>query len=167
MFKPAHVVTAARLALLIGSLVVTTLALGPFQGVERLVGLNDKMAHALAFGGLLAIAFLAFPRSRRNDLMVAALILGAAVEVAQMFDHREASLLDWLADAAGVWIVYAASMIETVRKMAREQGDTTFADIAAMDRRRARRRSVTFEPSVEASSAPRFAERAARHFPAR
>ena len=166
MFKPVHCVAAARLVLLAGSLTVTVLTLGPFQGLEQVFGLSDKAAHALAFGGLLAVSFLAFPRMRRNDLAVAALVLGAAIEVAQLFDHRSASVLDWLADAAGVLTVYGASMIETVRKMAREQGELTFAQIAAMDRRRGRRRRATaFAPA--ATEAASFAERAARRFPVR
>ena len=167
MFKPVHFVTAARAVLLVGCLTVAVLTLGPFQGLEQVFGLNDKAAHAIAFGGLLAISFLAFPRMRRNDLAIAALVLGAAVEVAQLFDHRSASVLDWLADAAGILAVHGASMIETVRKMAREQGDLTFAQIAATDRRRGRRRRATaFEPAT-AQAAVSFAERAARRFPVR
>lgn len=171
MFKPVHFVTAARVALVTGSLLVAVLALGPFQGAERYFGLNDKAAHALAFGGLLAVSFLAFPRMRRNDLAIAALVLGAAVEVAQLFGHRSASVLDWLADAAGVAVIYGASMIETVRKMAREQGEMTFAQIAALDRRQERPRPVVaFEPLTidpETAVALSFAERAARRFPVR
>jgi len=140
MLKPTHLVIAARIVLLVGSLTVTVLTLGPFQGAEQIFGLSDKAAHALAFGGLVAIAFLAFPRMRRADLTVAALVLGAAVEVAQLFDHRSASLLDWLADAAGVLAVYGVSMIETVRRMAREQPDLTLSQIAERDQRRRRRR---------------------------
>lgn len=168
MIRPAHVVYAARLALIGGSLTVTILTLGPFQGAEQNFGLNDKMAHAIAFGGLVAIAFLAFPRSRRSDLAIAALVLGAAIEVAQLFGHRSASVLDWLADAVGVWAVYGASMIETVRKSAREHGHLTFSQIAAMDRRRRRRRQpAVFEPARGASNVTSFAERASRRFPAR
>ncbi|MCY1648217.1 VanZ family protein [Caulobacter sp. SL161] len=173
MLKPTHFVVAARVTLVLGGLSVAVLALGPFQGAERIVGLNDKAAHAIAFGGLLAVSFLAFPRMRRNDLAIAALVLGAGVEVAQLFGGRSASLLDWLADAAGVLTIYGASMIETVRKMVREQGDMTFAEIAAADRRRARRRApAVFTPLVEAprvEPAPQlsFAQRAARRFPVR
>lgn len=167
MLRPAHVVTLARVALLAGSLTITALTLGPFNGAERIFGLDDEGAHALAFGGLLAIAFLAFPRSRRSDLTLAALALGAAIEVAQIFDQRTASLADWMADAAGILAVYGASMIETVRKTTREQADLTFSQIAAMDRRRSRGRVVAFEPGTGAAGAPSFAERAARRFPAR
>lgn len=170
MFKPAHFVTAARATLVIGSLTVAVLALGPFQGAERYFGLNDKAAHVIAFGGLLAVSFLAFPRMRRNDLAIAALVLGAGVEIAQLFGDRSASVLDWMADAAGVGVIYGASMIETVRKLAREQGDLTFSQIAALNRRQPRRRPVVaFEPTVaaepEAGVVLSFAKRAARRFP--
>lgn len=167
MFKPVHLVAAARFTLLTGALAVVVLTLGPFQGAEGHFGLTDKEAHAIAFGGLLAVSFLAFPRMRRNDLMIAALVLGAAIEVAQIIAHRDGNVADWLADAAGILTVYGASMIETVRKMAREQGDLTFAQIKAMDRRRGRRRRATaFEPATEAGASS-FAERAAKRFPVR
>ncbi|PZR36541.1 VanZ family protein [Caulobacter segnis] len=167
MLGPTHIVSAARLVLVAGSLAVAVLTLGPFQGAEKIFGLTDKSAHAIAFGGLLAIAFLGFPRSRRSDLAIAALVLGAAIEVAQLFGHRSASISDWLADAAGVFAVYGASMIEQVRKAAREHGHLTFAQLAALDRRRRRRQRATFEPARGASAAVSFAERASRRFPAR
>jgi hypothetical protein len=168
MFKPVHFVAAARLALLAGSLTVAVLTLGPFQGAEANFGLSDKAAHAIAFGGLLAVSFLAFPKMRRNDLAVAALVMGAAIEVAQVIAHRDGNIPDWLADAFGILTIYGASMIETVRKMARDQGELSFAQIAALDRRRGRRQAVAFEPTtVETNDASSFAERAARRFPIR
>ena len=166
MLKPVHFVSAARFTLVAGSLAVAVLTLGPFQGAEGHFGLTDKEAHAIAFGGLLAVSFLAFPRMRRNDLAIAALVLGAAVEVAQIIAHRDGNIADWLADAAGILTIYGASMIETVRKQAREQGDLTFAQAAALDRRRGRRRKATAVEPTQAD-APRFAERAARRFPVR
>ena len=166
MVKPVHFVAAARFALLAGSLTVAALTLGPFQGAEGHFGLTDKEAHAIAFGGLLALSFLAFPRLRRADLAIAALVLGAAIEVAQIIAHRDGDIADWLADAAGVLAIYGASMIETVREMAREQGELTFAQIAARNRRRDRRRRATaFTPT--GTDAPSFAERATRRFPVR
>jgi hypothetical protein len=69
--------------------------------------------------------------------------------------------------------IYGASMIETVRKMARDHGDKTFAEITALNRRRARRRpSISFAPAqAKAGSASpaqdTFAQRAARRFPVR
>jgi hypothetical protein len=79
MFKPAYFVVGARVSLLIGALSVVVLTLGPFQGAESCFGLNDKEAHAIAFGGLLAVSFLAFPRMRSNDLLLSALVIGAAI----------------------------------------------------------------------------------------
>jgi hypothetical protein len=79
-----------------------------------------------------------------------------------------ASIPDWIADAFGILTIYGASMIETVRKMAREQGAAELRQIAAMDRRRGRRQAVAFEPATaEPNDASSFAERAARRFPVR
>jgi hypothetical protein len=170
MLKPNHIVFAARGVLLIGALGAATLMLGPFQGLERNLGLNDKAAHALAFGILTAVAFLACPRMRRADLALAALVLGGGVEVAQMFGNRSASLLDWLADGAGIGTVYGVSLIEGLRKMAREHGDLSLQAIASLDRRRSRRRSkdlVTRPRPSLGTGEEVFAKRAARKYPAR
>lgn len=172
MLKPTHFVTAARVVLAVGSLTVTVLALGPFQGAERMFGLSDKAAHALAFGGLLAIAFLAFPRMRRADLTIAALVLGGAIEAAQLFGDRSANVLDWLADAAGILAVYAVSMTETIRATVRAHGALTFDEINARDRRQASYRAAgAFEPPSEPEEAKErartFADRASRRFPPR
>jgi VanZ family protein len=166
MLKPVHIVNAARLALLLGSLTVAVLTLGPFQGAESHFGLTDKEAHALAFGGLLAVSFLAFPRMRRNDLAIAALVLGAAVEVAQNFTGRDGNIADWMADALGIAVIHGASLLEWVRKLARERGQLSFGQIVKLDRRRQQRRDVTaLEPQL--TGALSFAERASRRFPAR
>lgn len=140
MFKPAYFVVAARVSLLIGTLSVVVLTLGPFQGAESNFGLNDKEAHAIAFGGLLAASFLAFPRMRRNDLLLSALVIGAAIEVAQNITGRDGNVADWLADAMGILLVHGASLIETFRKLVRESGHLTFSQIQAMDRRGRRQR---------------------------
>ena len=166
--KPAHIVPVARGALVLGVLGVVVLTLGPFAGAEEIFGMSDKLAHAVAFGGLLMIAFFAFPFRRRIDMMLAALALGAGIEIAQTFVARSSSLLDWVADAAGVYGVYVVSMIERWRWMIREQGALTFVEIAAMDARRASRRAhVAFEPSDGSDEAVSFAERASNRFPAR
>ena len=167
MLTPNHVVTTARAVLVAGALTAATLMLGPWPGLEEVFGLSDKAAHAIAFGGLLAVSFLAFPRMRRNDLAIAAVMLGATVEVAQLFTaDRSASFNDLFADTAGV---------ESVRALARKKGEMTFADIAAQDRRRGARRlspviKAVFTPPVQPAEAERpanFAGRASRHFPSR
>src|SRR6187431_154169 len=103
MLTPNHVVTIARAVLACGVLTAAVLMLGPWPGLEQVFGLSDKAAHAIAFGGLLAVSFLAFPRMRRNDLALAAVLLAASVEVAQLFTaDRSSSIGDVLAGAAGV-----------------------------------------------------------------
>lgn len=170
MLTPNHVVIAARAVLVLGALTAATLMLGPFQGMESMFGLTDKSAHAIAFGGLTAVSFAAFPRMRRSDLARAALILCGAAEVAQMFGGRSASLADWGCDAVGVLTVYGSSLIESARKMARDHGDLTFSTIAAMDRRQPRRTGKAIMTPVVASEEERparFADRAAKRFPPR
>jgi hypothetical protein len=89
-----------RRHLVAGALTAAVLMLGPWPGLEQVFGLSDKAAHAIAFGGLLAVSFLAFPRMRRNDLAIAAVVLGASVEVAQLFASTAAARsATWLADA--------------------------------------------------------------------
>src|SRR6187402_3530178 len=105
MLTPNHVVTIARAVLACGVLTAAVLMLGPWPGLERVFGLSDKAAHAIAFGGLVAVSFLAFPRLRRNDLALAAVMLGASVEVAQLFtSDRSGSFSDLFADTAGVGV---------------------------------------------------------------
>jgi len=174
MLTPNHVVTTARAVLIAGALTAAVLMLGPWPGLEQVFGLSDKTAHAIAFGGLVAVSFLALPRMRRNDLALAAVLLGASVEVAQMFTaDRSASISDLLADSAGVAVVYLASHIESLRSLARQRGRASFAEIAAQDRRRGGRRLAPViraafpppagEPTPEGSTT--FASRAARRFP--
>lgn len=173
MLTPNHVVTTARTVLVVGALTAAVLMLGPWPGLEQVFGLSDKAAHAIAFGALVAVSFLAFPRMRRNDLAIAAIMLGASVEVAQLFTaDRSASIGDLLADTAGVSIIYLASHIENLRALARQRGAATFADIAAQDRRRGARRlapviQAAFPTPTEAEAEPSasFASRAARRFP--
>lgn len=167
MLTPNHVVIAAKVVLIAGAATALTLMLGPFQGLEQVFGLNDKAAHALAFGGLTAVSFLAFPRMRRNDLAIAAILLGASAEVAQLFADRSASFGDLAADAAGVGVIFFASHIEAIRREARERGFVTFKDIKAENnrRRRRRRKTVAPQPAMDADRSGGFAARAAAHFP--
>ncbi|MDI1365429.1 MAG: VanZ family protein [bacterium] len=170
MLTPNHVVITARAVLLLGALTVAILTLGPFQGAEQIFGLTDKSAHAIAFGGLTALSFAAFPRMRRTDLARTVLILGGAVEVAQLFSGRSASLADWAADAVGVVTVYGSSLIESARKMARDHGALPLSTILATDRRRSRKAvtpPLTPVHARDGEPVARFADRAARRFPRR
>jgi VanZ family protein len=176
MLTPNHVVTAARTVLVGGALTAAVLMLGPWPGLEQVFGLSDKAAHAIAFGGLLAVSFLAFPRMRRNDLAIAAVMLGASVEVAQLFtSDRSGSFADLFADSVGIGVIYVASHIEQLRTLARDKGYMAFSDIAAQSRRRGERRRKTAiwtgsPQSVDMTAsegATSFASRAARRYPRR
>ncbi|CAN5180654.1 VanZ family protein [soil metagenome] len=173
---PNQVVTAARAVLVAGAVSVAVLTLGPYQGLEQVFGLSDKTAHAIAFGALLAVSFIAFPRMRRGDLAIAAVMLGASIELAQLFaPDRSASLGDLAADAIGVGVIHFASQIENLRALARQRGGASFGDILAQDRRRGARRLAPIakavfspsKPSTDAEPAVRFASRASRHFASR
>jgi hypothetical protein len=171
---PNHVVNTARAVLTVGSVTAAILMLGPWAGLEETLGMSDKVAHAVAFGSLVAISFLAFPRMRRNDLAAAAVLLGASVEIAQLFTpDRTASFDDLFADAVGVTLVYAISHIEQLRAMARKQGSASFSEIKAQNRRRRRRRAAAIQDAAMAGDTghPRqdggFASRASQHFPRR
>ncbi|BBF81401.1 hypothetical protein [Asticcacaulis excentricus] len=65
---------------------------------------------------------LAFPRVRRTDLALGVLVLGALIEVAQLFTGRSASVGDWLADLIGVSLATLPSYAETFRHYVRLGG---------------------------------------------
>lgn len=71
----------------------------------RLTLFNDKLLHALAYGGLAGFLFLglAAPPLRRSLWVVAIVaVLGAVDELIQAaLPHREADVRDWLVDLAG------------------------------------------------------------------
>lgn len=139
MLTPRRLVHLARLIFLIGVAVLAVLVLGPFQGLEERIGLTDKSAHVIAFY-LLGVATLAIaPKWRRTDLILALLGAGVLIEVLQGFTGRSMSLSDLGADALGLAAAAAPGFVEQLRRLARRHPDLSFAEIAALDRRRTRR----------------------------
>lgn len=67
---------------------------------------SDKIQHILAFTVLSALASLAYPRSAKWKILLSLSFFGALIEVVQAIPalHRNASLLDWLADTAAITI---------------------------------------------------------------
>ena len=61
----------------------------------------DKLYHTLAFAALVIPASL-FDRGAVRWLVIGGLILGGAIEVMQPSVGRDADLMDFLADAAGL-----------------------------------------------------------------
>ncbi len=69
----------------------------------------DKAEHFVAYFLLAALLggalMLTFPRRRKIPLWVLLIgfVYGAVDELLQPFVHRDAEILDWVADATGVW----------------------------------------------------------------
>ncbi len=68
---------------------------------------SDKVQHIFAFAVLTLLARLAYPATKRWRLLVSLAFLGALIEALQAIPmlHRDASLLDWLADCGAVAII--------------------------------------------------------------
>lgn len=79
-----------------------TAMLGPFQGAEENLGLDDKSAHMIGFFVITACLTLLFPRLGLWRTALLTIGLGAGVEVIQGLSGRSASLLDLTADTIGV-----------------------------------------------------------------
>jgi VanZ family protein len=91
----------------VGIFVMTHL---PPPVVRRMVpDIWDKLAHFLIYFGLAAALgttlILTYPRRRSIPLWVLGVgfVYGAIDELLQPFVRRDASVLDWVADALGVW----------------------------------------------------------------
>lgn len=94
-----------RCLLLLALLVVTALMWTPAPALPP-VSMWDKLQHLLAFVGLAALAWLAFPACRREGLLGLLLAYGLLTEVGQAFiPSRSFSWLDWLADSLGAALV--------------------------------------------------------------
>ena len=65
---------------------------------------SDKVQHIIAFAVLTLLAWLAYPATKRWRLFVNLSALGVLIEVVQAIPalHRDANLLDWLADCGAV-----------------------------------------------------------------
>jgi len=123
--------TVARWLLLVAGLTCAIGMVGPFQGVERAFVPWDKAAHFIAFYGVTLLLFSAFPERRRLDLAVLATCAGAAIEVLQLIDGRDAELGDLLADAAGAFAVLAPIWLERLREPRAERRQGRVAPVSA------------------------------------
>ena len=68
---------------------------------------SDKLQHIIAFAVLTILARLAYPAARCLRLFVNLAAFGALIELVQTIPalHRDASVLDWLADCGAVAVV--------------------------------------------------------------
>lgn len=95
----------ARAGTTLGALALIALMLGPFQGLERRVGMTDVLAHAVGFAIITAAILLNLPRLGRLPAAGLALGLGVAIEGLQAMLGRSASLPDLLADLVGIVVI--------------------------------------------------------------
>jgi len=136
----------SKLAFALATTVLLVLMLGPFQGLERRLGLTDKTAHAIAFFALANGLFLVAPRTRRTDLAGQVLIGGLVIELLQGLSGRGVSIGDFGANALGVAAALIPGYVERLRQQVRAHPDvplrqllTQARGVARASRRRRRR----------------------------
>lgn len=106
----------ARFLLVLAAAVCAVGMITPsLQGVEKNFVPADKAAHFVAFYGLTALMMAAFPKNRRLEITLAAVLLGGSIEIAQMFTHRGVSLGDLSADAVGAFAVWVPMWLQPLR----------------------------------------------------
>jgi VanZ family protein len=71
---------------------------------------SDKVQHILGFMVLAILGSAAYARVSALKLVIALAVFGALIEMAQMIPalHRDAELLDWVADVTAVAVVLLA-----------------------------------------------------------
>lgn len=135
LLTPSRVLAILRPAAAVCGLGLAVLMLGPFHGVERLFGLTDGPAHAIAFFWIATGLFAIAPGWRRGDIALAALLIAVMSETLQALTGRSLSLLQLAADIAGIVVAMIPGWVERLRHLARVSPEATFAEIRAADRR--------------------------------
>jgi VanZ family protein len=130
--------TAIRRGGVLAGLAAVVALTGPFHYADLGLPFPDSVAHALLAYGLTVLAFGAFPRSRSSDVVLVALGLAIASEMAQALVGREMSLHDVAGDSAGIAAAYAPVAIGRLRELIRTHPHLTFAELRRIDPRRAR-----------------------------
>lgn len=115
--------TGARIALLIGVVLVMVLSLLPAPALPP-VTLWDKLQHGAAYAMLAASGAAGFP-SQRGLIVVSCCLatLGGLLELAQrLASGREASSADWFANLAGIGLVFLIAIWIHKRTRGRDDG---------------------------------------------
>jgi len=94
--------TLLRGGAVLALLILFVAMLGPFQGAEQEIGLDDKSAHVLGFFVITCSLTLIAPRLGLWRTALLAVALGAGVEVVQGLTGRSANPFDLAADCVGV-----------------------------------------------------------------
>lgn len=135
LLTPNRLLRILRLCAAACGLGLAVLMLGPFHGMERMFGLTDGPAHAIAFFWIATGLFAIAPEWRRGDIALAALLIAVMSETLQGLTGRSLSLLELAADAVGIGVALIPGWVERLRYLARTSPDATFAEIRAADRR--------------------------------
>lgn len=109
----------ARLLFWLAFAFAAAMALWPQAPTLALGEYADKWTHVLAFAALTVLAQLGFSGAGRWRIALWLCLFGAGIEVVQAIPalHREASLMDWLVDAAVVLaLTVGAGMIRPGRR---------------------------------------------------
>ena len=138
---PHLVMTAIRRGGLLAAVAAVAALTGPFHYADLHLPFPDTVAHAMLAYGLTVLAFGAFPSSRSADVTRIAFGLAIASEMVQALVGREMSLHDVAGDSVGIAAAYAPVAISRLRELTRTHPHLTFAELARIDPRRARRRS--------------------------
>ncbi len=112
---------AQRFALLVFLAASCLTAWGAFtshEGPELHLIPWDKARHFSAFAALTISAILAFPRTRLAIIAGLLSLAGAAIEVIQGLPmvHRDADVLDWVADSTAIAMVLAVIVAARFRR---------------------------------------------------
>ena len=137
---PSKIVLRVRILTVFAAAIATVLLLGPFHAPQGW----DKLAHATMFYGFTLLALVCLPWSRKGEIVLAVVAIGAASEIAQGFTGRDMSVFDWLADSAGALIAAAPVYVAQLRQVAQQ------APSGVPDRRMGRRVRRTPLPAPSA-----------------
>ena len=95
-------VRMARGAAILSILILLTLMIGPFGGLESSTGISDKIGHVAAFAVIAVSLAVLFPRWSLWLIAAASLATGVSIEIIQGFVGRDADALDVAADIVGI-----------------------------------------------------------------
>lgn len=149
LLTPRRLVSLLRLGALGAGALLTALLLGPFQGLERHLGLSDTVAHAIAFYAVTVGLFAIAPHHRRTDLALAALAFGVLIELGQGLTGRSLSLQDLAWDTVGISAALLPGLVERLRHLVRVAPDQDFATLRMQDRRRTAATRSSEDPTGE------------------
>jgi hypothetical protein len=111
----AHLKTMVRMMLFPGVLALAIAALLSKQEVVAATIPWEHVVHAVMFYVITMGLFLAFPRSRRMDIVESTLLCGILFQIVSRGLGRQWHLVDIIADAVGAFAVIAPTYVEEMR----------------------------------------------------